>query len=1178
MMHRVTPLRILGMGMLSMWPAFLTGCRDHRSVSPPAERQISGPQISAELGAALARFNRAAALLEQYQYEPAAQALEALLARYPDWTAARFNLGLAYFNQMESAQNDQSLEKARECFLRVLQSDPDHRSAHFCLGLYYQHAGQYPDALAHFQAVSRQDDRDCHVLYKLAETYLSLGRQDEGVRCLEQVIEQDPGFISAIYRLAIQYQRDKKPQKARALFERFSALKETELTGGSYTVLKTYGSAGQYYMALGADNLPLPKPASATTRILFSPEVRHIVTGSNHSIELADRSLPTGAAAGDIDNDGTIDLCLAMPGPSAGVYYLLNDGKGHFTPAGEPALSGLVPCLGDVDNDGDLDLWLGCRGPDRYLSNDGTGSFSDEKPPGIEGPSGVTALVRLLDWDSDGDLDLLAVRQNPEPSPTGESGPPASVVLYNNNRDGTFTDKAAELGFRLERFPIGFLLADDFDNDRDQDIMLFAAGAGRPICWVNDRGGGYHLLGVEQTGLDLQGILSATTGDPDKDGDRDILAFTRTGMCLFVNRGGFRFEPDAAFANAHGRLAASGGQFADMDNDGDLDIVIADATRRGGDGGRRRGPALLVNAWPEGRFENLADLDAGSLLEAITWDAPASCIVADFNGDHRCDIVLAPAGAEPVLLENLTKGGNAIQIDLRGMQTRDKKSRSNNSAVGARLEVKTGAVYQQYVVGVPSGPASMAPYRIHAGLGPYTQVDWLRILWPDAVLQAELELGANQVIAIPELQRKTSSCPHLFAWDGEHFAFISDFGGMGGVGYLVAPGQYAPPDPTEYVPVPGLQPREGDYILQVLEPLEEVVYLDEVQLIAVDHPAGTVVYPNEMMAVNAPPPAFELFGYRDVLGPVRAVDHRGVDVTDQLRAVDRRYAGTTQPDHRFMGFAEDHFVQIDFGEALGRVPASARLVLFLHGWVEYGYSSTNYAASQAGQVSRAPTIAVWRNGQWRELFREVGYPAGINHLMTLEVTGKLLPSDRRIRIASNMEIYWDRIFLAPLLDASTFRRQEVPVRHADLHYLGYPREYSPDAAQPNLYDYENIDRAAAWKLMSGDYTRYGEVTELLHAADDRYAIMGRGEEITLCFDAESFGPVPAGHTRTFILKTDSFCKDMDLYSAHPDTVEPLPFHAMSGYPYGPDEHYPADADHQEYRRTYNTRTVLRTME
>jgi hypothetical protein len=378
------------------------------------------------------------------------------------------------------------------------------------------------------------------------------------------------------------------------------------------------------------------------------------------------------------------------------------------------------------------------------------------------------------------------------------------------------------------------------------------------------------------------------------------------------------------------------------------------------------------------------------------------------------------------------------------------------------------------------------------------------------------------------------------------------------------------------VRVANLKPHEGEYVLQVVEPVEEVVYFDEAKLIAVDHPAGTEVYPREMMAISVPPPAFELFCVKDVIEPIGAVDHRGADVTGEILAVDRRYAGASEPDHRFTGYAKDHFVELDFGDRLEAISPQARLVLFLHGSVEYAYSSTNFAAGQAGMRLKAPSVHVFRDGVWLELFREVGYPAGIQHMMTLEVTGKLLPTDRRVRISSNMELYWDRIFVAAILDDAGLCVQEIPVKSADLHFLGFPRDYSPDGRRPNLYDYGTVDRTVAWKLMEGDYTHYGEVAELLEEADDCYAIMGRGDELTLRFSTDALSPAPERYRRCFILKTDSFCKDMDLYSAYPDTVEPLPFHSMSGYPYGVNETYPSDEKHETYNRRFNTRRIFGT--
>lgn len=1130
----------------------------------------SKPTDITHLTQALADFNRGSALLEQYKYVEASKAFETVVETAPDWAAARFNLGLAYLNMQEQAGAESYLALAQESFEAVLQSDPNNLSAQFCLGLYYQHLGENEKALDYFQSVSKADPNDPYVLYKCAEALINLGRNDEGIKLLENVIDLDPGFVSGAYRLATQYQRTRRREKALPLFARFKALKDTELTGGSFTVLKTYGTVGKYYMALGADNLPLRSETELTPkRIIFSPELKPFdAVTSTWEFPGGSINLP-GIAVGDVDDDGDLDLCMTALGAEVNVKLWLNDGSGKFSSQTTLAQHGISPCFGDMDNDGDLDLWLGCAGTDMYFENDGKAHFTKGQADGITSDQNATACARLFDADSDGDLDFLAVRLARGTVPATGTLEPAGSSLYNNNRDGSFTDMAEKLGLIFENTAIASMVYDDFDNDRDLDIVIFPAGENKVISWVNDRAFAHRILDAETTGLSVEGVLSATTGDPDKDGDRDLLIFTNDGLHLYVNQDGFRFERHEDFSDRFGRLRATGGQFVDMDNDGDLDILIADTLRRDG----RRGPALLINDSQQKRFIDIVDVDPGNLLSAIHFQSFASCVAADFTGNGKCDILLAPIGERPFLIENVTPGGHWIEIDLRGTQGQDRKTRSSNSAIGARVEINSGTLFQQYVVGISSGPVSMAPYRIHAGLGENTKVDWLRIVWPDAVLQAELELAADQVMKIEELQRKVSSCPHLFAWDGSHFEFISDFGGMGGIGYLATPGEYAKPDPTEYVPIPNLEPLNGEYIFQVLEPLEETVYFDEAKLIAVDHPTGTRVYPHEMMAINISPPPFELFCFRETIEPIGAVDHRGVDVTDQIREVDRRYAGATEPDERFIGLAADHYVELDFGDRLKSVSPGSRLVLFLQGWVEYPYSSTNFASSQANLSARAPSIHVFRNGQWIELFDQVGYPAGIRHMMTLDVTGKLLPGDRKIRLSSNMELYWDQIFLAPVLEEPGLNVREVPVKSADLHFLGYPQEYSPDGRHPTLYDYGNVDRSIPWKMMKGDYTRYGEVSELLGEADDCYVIMGRGEEVTLRFSADAFGPIPEGYHRSFILKTDSFCKDMDLYSAYPDTVEPLPFHSMSTYPYGANEKYPDDEKRREYRKRYNTRRI-----
>lgn len=1167
------------------------GCR--RPAQPeggPPKPAPPAPVVTDTVAEALAEFNKGAALLEKRKYGDAVEAFERVLEFAPDWLAARFNLGLAHYN-MEKPEH---VEASRRIYEEVIEADPEHLHARFCLGLYYQHVGKNDKALECLERVYQADSSDLHVCYKYAETLLALGRQEEGIKVLEEVVEQDPGLNSAVYRLGQQYMRMRRPEKGREILKRFEALRSDELTEGAFTVREAYGYAGKYYLALGADNLPLPPPErTPTPRVVFSPETKPLPgRTSSWQWKGGQVSLP-GIAVGDVDGDGDQDLCLTGVDEQGSASVWRNDGSGKFSP-GPPLIDKAVsPFFGDVDNDGDLDLWLGRAGPDVLLQNDGEGNFYWSLPIGLLGnlqgllesadgsgsePSSRTGLAgadrltcsaRLLDLDSDGDLDFVAFRLAGGSVPEAGDAAPAPSSVWNNDRDGTFTDIAERLGLTLADTPVAAAVYDDLDNDRDIDLVIFPAGDSEPIGWVNYRVWKYEKRDAAATGLQTRGVIGATSGDPDKDGDRDLLLFTGERVELYVNQGEFRFQRDEAFSDRCGQLGGTGGQFADVDNDGDVDLVIADARRPDG----TRGPALLLNAWPEDGFLSEHDLDPGNLFSAISTEGDASCVVGDFTGNGRCDVLLAPAGDQPVLIENVTPGGHWIAIDLAGTRKRDKTTRSNHSAIGARVEVKSGRVFQQFVVGVPSGPVATPPLRIHAGLGDNPKVEWLRVIWPDGVLQGEVEVPADQVMTLTEIQRKETSCPHLFAWNGTRFELVADFGGVGGLGYFLAPGAYATPDPTEYLLIPHIEPLDGQYVLQATEPLEEIVYFDEAKLIAVDHPAGTEVYPNEMAAVGVPPPAFEVFCYRKPIDPVRAVDHRGVEVTDQLLRIDRRYAGATEPDYRFAGFAREHSVELDFGDRLKDVSADSRLVLFLYGWVKYGDSTANYAAGQAGLRLEAPSVHVLREGRWVELFHEVGYPAGLQHMMTLEVTGEILPTDQRIRISSNMELYWDRIFLAEHLDDASLALKEVPAKSAELQFFGYPREYSPDGQGPNLYDYGNVDPGLFWKLMEGDYTRYGEVAELLLEPDDCYVIMKHGEQLTLRFPAEAFGPVPEGRRRSFLLKTDSFCKDMDLYTAYSSTVEPLPFHGMSGYPYGPDEQYPDTEKTRDYRRRFNTRRV-----
>jgi hypothetical protein len=278
--------------------------------------------------------------------------------------------------------------------------------------------------------------------------------------------------------------------------------------------------------------------------------------------------------------------------------------------------------------------------------------------------------------------------------------------------------------------------------------------------------------------------------------------------------------------------------------------------------------------------------------------------------------------------------------------------------------------------------------------------------------------------------------------------------------------------------------------------------------------------------------------------------------------------------------AEEHWVLLDFGERLAKFGPKDRLVLCLVGWTDYPYPESLWAAEQAGVKMLPPVLErLGEDGNWHLIAADVGFPAGLPRLMTWEATGKLGGARCVLRLRTNMQIYWDQIFVAPLLEAvpaatggKNFRVHRLEVSAATLATRGCVQEFSPDGKQPSLYDHDRIERVPVSQL-AGNLTRFGDVTELLKQRDDRFVIFGPGEEVTVRFDARALPPPEPGWTRSFVLRTWGYCKTCGPFIATGDTVGPLPFHAMSHFPYGPDEHYPQSAAHQDYLQRFNTRRV-----
>ncbi|MBI4606098.1 MAG: CRTAC1 family protein, partial [Planctomycetes bacterium] len=862
----------------------------------------------------------------------------------------------------------------------------------------------------------------------------------------------------------------------------------------------------------------------------------------------------------DLTGDGALEVVLPVGGEGQGAAAVFSeDPPGAWREVQRLPVDAAACAAGDIDGDFDADLVLAGSGWLRFFENDGTGRLA-EKALQVRGAAHGGFPVRLVcaDLDSDWDLDVACLRQE-----AGEGGKVRSrIEVLNNNLNGTFLDISAECGTASLDLAAAELVAADLDGDIDADLLVIDGRSGAAVVFANDRMWRYRRVEVAAR---APGVASAAGGDLDGDGDEDLVLFCGEALRLWRNDGGLRFEEDEAFAERFGALGGSAGVVADLQ-------------------GALRPSALVLDARSEGRGPaHIPALDAPAALplslEGLSGPGGRSAAFTVTSPGKPPALIVCDAATGAAMYPVASPAAGWLVLDLAGPKKPvSKLERANAAGVGASVEVRAGLRGAVFRLHGGAGGGGRPSARVACGLGGAASADYVRILWPDGILQAERGLAPGKLHRIQEVERKPTSCPILFAWTQGGWELVADFLGVGGLGYLEAKDSYSRPDPTEYVLLPPLEPLEGRYRLDVLEPLEECTYLDELKLTVVDHPEDVTVLPEEMFAVRGPAPGFRLLAFRGKLHPESARDQSGQLVTGELREADRLYGNRVSPDPRFPGLArESHWIELDFGAGIADLLAkggpSARPYLFLHGYVEYGYSTSNFAAWQAGETFRAPTVLAERGDAWVPLREEWGFPAGYPRTMTVDLAGVLEPGDRKLRVATNMVIHWDQAFLADAGSGGGVKTQDLDADAASLSFRGYPPEESPDGSHPALYAYRDLESEAPFKVFPGAYTRYGDVRELLGAADDRFAILGPGDGLEVEVRADRLPPVAPGMRRTFLARTVGYCKDMDPYTAHPERVEPLPFRAMSGYPYGPAEAHPATPEHETYRRRWNTRVV-----
>ena len=1080
------------------------------------------------------------AYLNQQHPADAQKYFEKALEADPKFAVARSNLGISLLAQ-------QKLEPARTALEAAAQQLPKDAFAWYNLGLVYKDLGEAEKGIAAFQHVA-EITQEADPYYFLGYLNKQLQKYDEAIVAFQKALAIHPYHASSEFGLAQALQRKGDTAAAREHLARFQKI-TTEHLGAPFGA--GYGDQGRFSLA----ELPLSSvvdvPAAIAVR--FTAEANPFVVKRSGGNSMVTIGPSTGACFFDFDGDGKPDLFLVSGVMNGSSHLLRNLGDGRFEDKTEEAGLGTVGAglgcaAGDFDNDGKADLAVCLSDGVNLFHNKGDGKFEDvTQAVGIRREKGCVGLT-FVDYDHDGDLDLY-ITMTPD---AGSPGVPPHNVLWRNNGNSTFTDVSAETALGFAATGAG-VVTTDFNNDRAVDFVIAGGPAGASIH-LNPREGKFTPLGgIDFSKEKLPPAVGVVALDFDKDGWMD-LAFTHAGspgISLWRNVEGKRLDrvalPDFGWQRGWGIAVL------DYDNDGWLDLAAAGES---GNGGELR---LLRNLGSKGWGDVTKDVH----FDAVKLSQPRAIAVADIDGNGDADLVVTQLGGAPLVLRN--EGGNKnnwMSIDLKALN-------DNKSGIGAKVELYAGALYQKWEVAGASGYLGQSAAPILAGLGSEGSAEVVRLLWPTGVPQDEINLAAKKVHSLAELDRRGSSCPILFSWNGREYEFIADMIGPGVVGHWIAPGERDVPDPDEYLKVPAqsVKPRNGLLSFRFMEPMEETVYLDQVRLMAIDHPAAYEVFANERF-VSAPPfPEFHVIASRNAHPPIGAWDDRGNDVLPLISKRDRKYV-TSFEDLPFAGFAKLHWIELDLGAWDPQKP----LRLIIDGYTDYFTATSMYAADQAGIKVIPPYVeALNPEGKWVRVVEDIGFPAGLERTMIADLTGKLPAGARRIRIVNNLKIYWDAIRIDQTPDVQDVRVTQVPLAKAALDFVGYPREMRLKPASDTVYSYSHRSMTGPYARAAGNYTRYGDVFDLLKASDDRFVVFGSGEGLKLDFDPRRLPALPAGWVRDYFFYADGFEKDLDFYAAHAFTVEPLPRHSLLPYPYPEGKDYPADAEHLGYQLEYNTR-------
>jgi len=1118
-----------------------SSCRRSLSVPEPVYRE------------AVSAFYTGLAALQTSQEVLARQKFERVTTIVPDEPAAWANLGLLMVRQQEIDGALQKLRKAAELA-------PASGAIQRMLGLAESRRGNLPEAITHWSRAIELDPGDIKSAFALAqETARQGGAENEAAAMteLQRLLERSDNLAARLELARLAAKRG----DAQVFKQAIAPL--TSLSSGWPP--EAQAQLASLQAASGGD------PRAAATRVVFLKNL--LLPVLSYRRALAAVTTPNDAVGEPLMG------FLALPNPTA--QPAAPDQALAF--AVQPLTAGsTAPAnwVGPWSAGGDGAPVAAVAGTDGLSINGHPVDIkTDGKTPAPLLRDVVPAGVMSADLNYDFKTDLVFAT-------------PHGVVLLRQNDDGTFVDVTKEAGLpaALTSAPAFGVWAADVDLDGDLDGVV-APSSGAPIVLRNNSDGSF----TPQTPFPgITGVRGFAWADFDGDGVPDAAVLDQEGAVhVLLNLRGSTFHEQPLPSGVDHGIALTA---ADVSGGSTLDLVVLTSTGTL----LRVGPATAGSQWESASLATLnplpgdatpgsirlipADLDNNAATDLIVAGVAATRVllggpvgtltllpatlalgvhgVADLDGHGRLDLLGLDSSRQPA--RAVSHGSKAYHWQVlrpRAASTHGDQ-RINSFGIGGEVEVRTVLQVQKQTITSPV---------VHIGLGEVTRADVIRIVWPNGMLQSEFDKPADATVVAS--QRLKGSCPWLFAWNGREMAFVTDLIWRSPLGLRINAQATADVVMTEdRVKVPGssLVSRDGVYDLRVTAELWETHFFDLVSLQIVDHPAGTEVFVDERFAI--PPPSLDPI----VTGPVRpfraAHDDRGTDVSAIVDARDDVHLDTAGRG-AYQGITRDHYVELELPD---EAPRDGPLWLVGQGWIHPTDSSVNVAI---GQGSHAPPHGLSLSvpdatGRFRIVRPNLGFPAGKDKTVLVDLSKVFVTgAPRRIRLSTNLEIYWDRIGWAVGQPGVSIAPRTLPLSSAILRGRGFSVTSQRSPSSPERPRYALSGTTARWLDLQGYYTRFGDVRELLTSVDDRYVIMNAGDELALQFPAAA--PPPPGFVRDFIVVSDGWVKDGDYNTTFSRTVLPLPTHATGRYatPPGRLQDDPVYRAHEQDFATYHTRYV-----